>query len=244
MADASSNPLLGRRLLIITAHPDDEAFLCAGTAWQNHRAGGQTALVCATLGEKGSSFLKHPITEAKLKTIRHQELQAGADAAHIKPVTLLHLPDGQLPEHAEALLKGCRRVIRTFRPDAVLTFGPDGITGHRCHIACWQAARQIARIFRLPLYIFTVPPSLRLRASAWFMARRVSPHYRRRIPAYAEATDRIPTPIGYKLRVLKHYRSQLIGSDPFHGFPTSAIKKFTAAEYFAKVRGYGTLSRR
>lgn len=235
MAGASPHPLLGRRLLIITAHPDDEAFLCAGTAWQNHRAGGRTALICATLGEKGSSHLERPVSEAKLKAIRRRELMAGAAAAHISPVILLRLPDGKLPECSGALMKRGRGFIRTFRPEAILTFGPDGITGHRCHVACWRAGKSLARTYRLPLYTFTVPPSVRTKAAGWFVARRVNPHYHPHMPAYTRATIRVPTPTGFKLRVLKHYRSQLIGSDPFHGFPAYAIKRFTAAEYFARV---------
>lgn len=227
---------LGQRILVITAHPDDEAFLCAGTAWQNHQTGGQTALVCATLGEKGSSHMPRPVTAKQLKAIRRRELLNGARLAKISPVVCLGLPDGGLPQRKNLFYRRGLAAARRFRPDLLLSFGPDGLTGHVCHIACWQVSRRLARALKIPLYLFTVPPPVRYRVAKWLMARRVNSHYRPTIPAYRRATFRVPTPPGFKRRVLRHYRSQLLGHDPYRGFPKYAAKLFTSAEYFARDR--------
>jgi len=53
---------LGSKILVFTAHPDDESYLAAGTIYENTRRGGKTFLVCATGGELGSAHLKKPIS--------------------------------------------------------------------------------------------------------------------------------------------------------------------------------------
>jgi len=55
---------LGKRLLVVTAHPDDESFLASGTMLANANAGGNNFVFCATLGERGKSHLEQAVTEA------------------------------------------------------------------------------------------------------------------------------------------------------------------------------------
>lgn len=229
-----SHPLLGRRLLILTAHPDDEAFLCAGTAWQNAKVGGSNTLICATLGEKGVSHLSRQVTKPEIKRIRRRELMAGSAAAKIHPVHFLHMPDGELPEFQKKCWPKVKSLAGKLRPEAILTFGPDGITGHRCHIACWHIGRRLAAQLNIPLFVFTLPASIAKRAPAWFMRRRVNPHYHPIAP-YRRPTVRVPTPRGFKVAMLRHYRSQFDFDNPYRGYPAYAAKVFTAAEHFARV---------
>jgi len=45
---------LGKTLLFVVAHPDDESFTSAGTMWQNRLAGGKNYIICATYGKKAA----------------------------------------------------------------------------------------------------------------------------------------------------------------------------------------------
>ena len=65
---------LGKKILVITAHPDDESFFAAGTIYKNQRLGGKTFLICGTAGEKGSGHLKKKLTEKQLAAMRKKEL--------------------------------------------------------------------------------------------------------------------------------------------------------------------------
>lgn len=228
--------LLGKRILIITAHPDDEAFLCAGTALHNHRAGGKSVLICATLGEKGSSQISRPVTEKQLKAIRRRELMLGAKSAKIHRVHVLGLPDGHVADRQATFVRASMWLAEEFKPEAILTFGPDGLTGHHDHIACWKVGQRIAKKLKVPVYVFTVAPRIKTLVPKWFKARRVNPHYQLKVAPFRKATLRIPTPRGFKRKVLSHYKSQLVGRDPYRGIPTYAAELFTAAEYFAQQK--------
>ncbi len=46
---------LGKKIFMITAHPEDESYVAAGTLHKNIEAGGGNALVCATPGPSGTS---------------------------------------------------------------------------------------------------------------------------------------------------------------------------------------------
>lgn len=228
------HPILGRRLLILTAHPDDEAFFVSGTAWKNHQSNGRTAIICATLGEKGMAHLKKPITRARLKVLRRRELMNSAKLSFLKPVFILRLPDGAVQERHWSFLKQARVITKKFRPDAIVTFGRDGITGHRDHIACWHVGRQLAKQFGTDLFVFTLAPQIAKQAPRWFMASRYNPHYRQ-IAAYKWPSVRIPIPPAFKNKILRQYPTQ-INPKNLYGMPKSAVKYLLGAEYFTQVK--------
>ena len=87
---------LGQKILLLTAHPDDESFAAAGTLFNNYKAGGWNVLICASYGEKGTSHLKKKIPSAKFKLVRKKELLSAARLLHIAPVHFMGVPDGQV----------------------------------------------------------------------------------------------------------------------------------------------------
>ena len=93
---------LGKRILVFTAHPDDEG-IAAGTMYENHRLGGETFLICATYGEKGKSHLKKSVTDAALKKIRKDELLRAAKILKIDEVVFLGMPDASVRENERKL---------------------------------------------------------------------------------------------------------------------------------------------
>ena len=124
------------RILLIAAHPDDESFLAGGVARRCFEQGGRTALVTATRGDAGRVGEPPLCERAALPALRERELQAAAAALGIAEVHLLDYRDKHLAEapgeEIRDLLAAC---MRRFRPHVVITFGPDGMTGHADHVA-------------------------------------------------------------------------------------------------------------
>jgi LmbE family N-acetylglucosaminyl deacetylase len=128
------------RLLCVLAHPDDEALGCGGLLARAAAEGVATYLLTATRGERGwpGDPAQYPGAEALGRT-RAIELHAAGAALGLHEVQLLSYPDGGLAAApAEAVQAEIAAYIRWVRPDVVVTFGPDGATGHPDHIAISQ----------------------------------------------------------------------------------------------------------
>ena len=122
-------------VLAVFAHPDDEAYGAAGLLALSVDRGRRVVCVTATRGEQGVPE-DDPRPPAERAAIRTREL---ADCLAVLGVTE-HLwwdyPDGgcgDIPddEPADRILA----LLRDVRPDTVLTFAPDGGTGHPDHRA-------------------------------------------------------------------------------------------------------------
>jgi LmbE family N-acetylglucosaminyl deacetylase len=128
------------RLLCVLAHPDDEALGFGGALARYAAEGVATYLVTATGGERGwqGSPADDPGPQA-LGKLREAELRQAAQVLGLRGLRLLGYHDGDLAraDAAEATAKIARH-IRQIRPQVVLTFGPDGSTGHPDHIAICQ----------------------------------------------------------------------------------------------------------
>lgn len=133
----------------VWAHPDDEAYLMAGSAMVAAAAGSHVACITATLGEAGETADEARWPRADLATVRRRELAASLDEMGIEDRISLGLPDGRLAAvHPEV---GTRLLVDAFeglRPDTVLTFGQDGMTGHPDHVAVAEWAERAAREVR------------------------------------------------------------------------------------------------
>jgi LmbE family N-acetylglucosaminyl deacetylase len=109
------------RVLVIVAHPDDADFGPAATIARWIRAGATAHLVCCTSGDAGGDDAR--MDPLELGRLREREQRAAAAHIGYEAVTFLHRPDGALANDL-ALREQLVRVIRTFRPDAVVTFDP------------------------------------------------------------------------------------------------------------------------
>jgi len=139
MAEPSYTP---KSALVITAHPDDLEFTCAGTLarWAKH--GARIGYVLCTSGDVGIS--ESGMTRERAAQIRESESLAAA--AHIgAQITFLREPDGLLSPTLE-LRKKLVREMRRFRPEVVMTGDPTAVFGfedyinHPDHRAASQAA--------------------------------------------------------------------------------------------------------
>ena len=127
-------PHAGRRLVAIFAHADDERI--AGPLLARYaREGHQVHLVIATDGSRGvTSHAGIPAGDS-LAQVRAAEARCAARALGLPSPILLGLEDGALASFAalDSLEKEVRRVFAELRPDAIITFGPEGGSGHPDH---------------------------------------------------------------------------------------------------------------
>lgn len=128
-------------LLVITAHPDDEAFGMAGTLAKAAASGVRTALICATRGEAGQSAGLAATREA-LAALRSKELRCSAAALGVSDLALLDYPDGGAASwDMAALVRELTTHIQRIAPDAIVTFDDQGITHHPDHVTVHRAVR-------------------------------------------------------------------------------------------------------
>lgn len=226
---------LGQRLLVVTAHPDDESYAAGAVLASNKKYGGTTMVICATLGEKGSSHLKRPLSAVTLKALRKRELRRAAAVLGITSVVTLTVPDGKVKAFQSPLFRRYLVLARRFQPEAILGFDETGITGHWDHIAIGRVGVRVARELHVPYYAFCLPPRLFPQAARWLKARRRAPHYSN-TPRFKKPDVRIPIDPAVKKRAIRAHASQLDSPRVYSGYPAWAVKELLRAEYFRKLR--------
>ncbi len=120
MRELLTVPELGT-VLGIWARPDDEAHLSAGLMALAGDAGNHVAVVTATDGELGGAPGEQ----------RRQELRNSLHAVGVTEHHQLGFGDGGCAD-VDARVGTCAvgALIAQVRPDTIVTFGPDGPTGH------------------------------------------------------------------------------------------------------------------
>ena len=104
------------RALVVTPHPDDAEFGCAGTVARWVREGCEVAYVLCTDGGKGTA--NPEVTPQALAETREREQRAACAVLGVKEVVCLGYPDGEL-EESRQFLREIVRQIRRFRPEVV-----------------------------------------------------------------------------------------------------------------------------
>ncbi len=110
-----------RRILCISAHPDDNEFTIAGTVARWAREGRDVGFCLVTTG--GAGVNEHTPSNEGLIPIREKETRAAAKILGVKDVILLGYADGTL-EPTLAMRRDLTRAIRRFRPDIVVCGDP------------------------------------------------------------------------------------------------------------------------
>lgn len=125
-----------RRLLLVFAHPDDETVFAAGAACQTVAEGGRVALCTATLGEQGKLGEPPVCVRSDLARVRQAELVAACAVLGIKTLRVLGYQDRSLAvAPPDTIRRQLVEVIRTVRPQVVVTFDPNGSNLHPDHVA-------------------------------------------------------------------------------------------------------------
>ena len=134
-ASEGPQPTTSRTLVAVFAHPDDETIVGPLLAYYARQPGTRVHLISVTSGDQGvTPFAKIPAGEA-LAAARRKELACACEALGAQPPILLDMPDGGLASVrvlAETTAK-LEKALADMRPDAIVTWGPDGGYGHADH---------------------------------------------------------------------------------------------------------------
>jgi len=145
-----------RTLVALLAHADDESAAAPVLA-RYAREGVQVHLIVASDGSAGSGshgYLARsdsgPVGDSLAKA-RSEEALCSAAALGTQAPIFLGFPDGKLGDYVGdrslmyRLTEGIAKEIARLRPDVVITWGPDGGTGHPDHRLVGNIATQLLR---------------------------------------------------------------------------------------------------
>lgn len=135
-----------QNILVVLAHPDDPEFFCGATLARWARHGHHITYQLLTCGDKGfNDSTPESMTPEALCAIRHEEQIAAAKVIGVEAeaIRFMDCPDGYLVPDIN-LRRDIVRVIRTFKPDILVTCDPQTLfavygINHPDHRAAGQA---------------------------------------------------------------------------------------------------------
>jgi LmbE family N-acetylglucosaminyl deacetylase len=239
-SDVGHLPNIGT-LLGVWAHPDDEAYLSSGLMARVRSLGGRVVVVTATRGEHGTDEpLRWP--PARLSALREKELRASLAEVGVHEHHWLAHRDGELPQ--VPLSRGAEEIVpllEDVRPDVIVTFGPEGMTGHSDHraISAWttEAWRRTGR--RGALWYATLTPEfhrdwgeLNERVGLWMDDDAPPVTHAAELSASVRLTGSLLT---RKHRALRAHASQTRGLENLVG--SARYRSWWSAESFVAAEG-------
>ena len=144
-------------VVFITAHPDDVAFSCGGTAWLLKEQYNLHVL-CASKGERGYHNAKKvagvlPAPSPEIASIREQEEKDSCDLLGAT-LTFLDQIDGEIHPDRETCNK-VASILSKIKPKAVITHGPFEKKDHNATFSiAYQALCLSNRFFETDLCMF------------------------------------------------------------------------------------------
>jgi N-acetyl-1-D-myo-inositol-2-amino-2-deoxy-alpha-D-glucopyranoside deacetylase len=252
-------------VLGVFAHPDDEVLCAGGTLALCAAAGQAVTVVCATRGELGPIAEPALVAGASLGDVRERELRASCAALGVLDVRVLGLPDAGVDWAAElqGTLEQLVLLIRQLRPDAIVTFGADGLYGHSDHVAIGElvtsaraaaarpeqfgeqltsgalCAHQGARLFfpvitaQIVAEMLNEMRQLGMPGQLWSLA----PADFKATAEQVTGTVDVSRVFDQKLAALRSHRTQLEASHVFTRMPRSVALRFMGLECFRCAEG-------
>jgi N-acetyl-1-D-myo-inositol-2-amino-2-deoxy-alpha-D-glucopyranoside deacetylase len=135
-------------LLLVHAHPDDEAISTGGVMMKAKAHGHRVVLATATRGEVGEIHnMDEATSRPRLGEIRTEELKAAGEILGVDRIEFLGYRDSGMVDtadnkdprsfHQARLDEAAAKLavlMRDERPDVVVTYAEDGVYGHPDHI--------------------------------------------------------------------------------------------------------------
>jgi LmbE family N-acetylglucosaminyl deacetylase len=133
-----------KRVLVVSAHPDDSDFGASGTIAQWIKKGIEVSYVFCTNGDQGGE--ESGFTKEEMPTIRQREQRAAGAVIGVTDITFLNYVDGHLQATIE-LRKDIVREIRRSQPDRIVCQSPERNwerigASHPDHLAAGEATIQ------------------------------------------------------------------------------------------------------
>jgi LmbE family N-acetylglucosaminyl deacetylase len=221
----------------IVAHPDDETFLFAGTCLKFKEKRLNTAVICATKGEKGADRLNRNLTKKQMATERMAELKKAAKIMELSFVKFYNYKDGGLGDADQpGLVSKLVKELETFQPEIVLTFGKEGISGHNDHIAIGRAALAAVRKSKFKpkeIWLASMPASKIKNFNANLAKRKVHhSHFRKQI-LKGVADNKL---LKINIKKFRKEKEAAIRTHKSQYLPGMIMDNFLTQEYFEVVK--------
>jgi len=246
-----------RSLMVVVAHPGDEAFGFGGAIAHAAASGAYTVVVCATRGAfdrrlldrapapggRNRSYQK-PVIWRNLDTVREDELRRSVGLLGVRVLRMLdYAEEGLSKVGFDELVGRIVQPIRMHRPEVILTFGPDGVTGDPDHVVVGRAAQAAFERAAEPL---AYEDDLEEDQVAW----RAAKLYHLIVPrsALVSLGDSAPRDYGstdeasvalelgelsrLKLAAMSRHVSQTGSAGPFHDWEPEARDAYLATEHY------------
>ena len=245
--------------MVVVAHPGDEAFGFGGAIARAASEGAYVVVVCVTRGwfdprltdaapapgGKNRDVKLGAITWRNLDTVREDELRRSVALLGVRVVRMLDYSEGELEDaEFDRLVGRIVEPIRMHRPEVILSFGPDGITGDPDHVVVSRAVEAAYARAGEPL---AYEDDIEEDQVAW----RAAKLYHLSMPAdrvRAVLGDRTPDDFGgdleptlalelgdiaqLKLAAIGRHVSQTGSAGAFHDWGTQQRDAFLATEYY------------
>jgi N-acetyl-1-D-myo-inositol-2-amino-2-deoxy-alpha-D-glucopyranoside deacetylase len=250
-------------LLLVHAHPDDEAISTGGAMLKARADGHRVVLVTATRGEAGEIYnMDEASTRPRLGEVRTKELEAAGQLLGVNRGEFLDYRDSGMvgtPEnddprsfHQAPLNEAAAKlaaILREERPDVVVTYDADGTYGHPDHIKAHLVTNAALDLLEKEgwrpskLYYTGIPRTLmqQFMESLPEDARRQEQEGTIRIPGTPDELITTQLDVGeYVDRKREAFAAHVTQNDPNSWFTTMADQIYRLAfgtEYYRLARG-------
>ena len=146
LAPHAASAQANRPILAVFAHPDDERVI-GPLLSRLAREGRETHLVIATDGSQGTRDYANIPAGAQLAAARAKEASCAANRLGVKQLHIVGLLDGGLAsfETLGKLRSAIAAIVDSVKPVAIITFGPEGGTGHPDHRLTGNVTTQVVQ---------------------------------------------------------------------------------------------------
>lgn len=214
-------------IVVVLAHPDDESFGMGGTLARYAAQEAAVHLVLATRGEAGI-----PGTDSsRAGALREAEARAACAILGVRSLDFLGYLDGQLSQvDVESAVDRLTARLRLLRPEVVITYGLDGVSGHPDHIAVglWttMAYDRLCTEPGGPRMLYYLVPSAATQQVCG------SPPAAEAVGGPVAFIDVSPY-LSRKILAMQQHRSQ---NPPYSGAPESEAARLACHEVFRRAR--------
>jgi LmbE family N-acetylglucosaminyl deacetylase len=248
--------------MVVVAHPGDEAFGFGGAIAHAAASGAYTVVVCATRGAfdrrlldrapapggRNRSYQK-PLIWRNLDTVREDELRRSVGLLGVRVLRMLdYAEEGLSKVGFDELVGRIVQPIRMHRPEVILTFGPEGVSGDPDHVVVGRATEVAFEKAGEPL---AYEDDLEEDQVAW----RAAKLYQLDVPASdlrplgdrapdnygsPDGTDTLTLELGelaqVKLGAIRRHVSQTGSAGPFHDWRPEVRDAYLGTEHYRLAR--------
>lgn len=252
---------MGRSLLLVHAHPDDESIGTGATMAKYAAEGARVTLVTCTLGELGEIIppdLRHLFPD-ELGRHRIGELDRACAALGVddhrflggegryRDSGMMGLPDNDDPRcfwraNVEEAAVTLAKVIDEVEADVIVTYDADGFYGHPDHIQAHRVTRRAHELSggAAKLYATAMPRSVLARAvelpeDSWFVTNSdlsaAVPD--EQVTAEVDATGYLDA----KRSAMRAHETQITVDGDYFALSNELGQRILAAEYYTQLAG-------